>query len=121
MFTITTIRPGTCDDCHTIGNGVEFVLRQDSGAKAFLCWKHFRMTLEAMRAASVLPVDAHGASQEMVDEDAIALQRAPRHSVLARPTSTTGNHSHNADHNRQNLLHGETKGGTDNRDTGGES
>jgi hypothetical protein len=106
MFTIMTIRTATCDDCNTIGNGVEIVLTQDSGAKAFLCWKHFRMTLEAIRAASMLPVDGNGALQVMVQQNATA------------PPRTMDERSH--DGNRQNFLHGETKGGTDTRDTGGE-
>ena len=55
MFTIKTIRIDTCDDCHAHGNGVAFVLQADPDGQAFLCWRHFRMTLEAMRVASLLP------------------------------------------------------------------
>src|SRR4051812_45165782 len=120
MFTITTIRTDTCDDCHTIGNGVEIVLKHDSGAKAFLCWRHFRMTLEAMRVVSMLPIDGNGAAQHIVDGATTALLGEPRQSVSARPTGTMDARSPCADSKRQNFLHGETKGGTDTRDTGGQ-
>jgi hypothetical protein len=120
MFTITTIREDTCGACHTIGLGVEFVLQQDPGAKNFLCWQHFRMTREAMRVASMLPVDGSKASQSGVRGDALAPPPTLRQSVLIGPTSPREERSRDVESTRQSFLHGQTKGGTDGRDTGGE-
>jgi hypothetical protein len=78
MFTITNIREGSCDECHTIGIGVEFVLKQDPGAKAFLCWKQFRMTREAMCVANKLPVGGNESSQVRVHGVTSAPQSACR-------------------------------------------
>jgi hypothetical protein len=121
MFTIKTIRADTCEDCHAISSGVEFVLESNPARKAFLCWKHFRMTLEAMRDASMLPEGEDGAFQLAGDENTGTPHRSSGHgSPILHP-----NGMHDGSGNRESiqhdLRHGETKGGTDVRDTGGEA
>ncbi len=119
MFTIKTIRVGACDDCHVVSNGVEFVLERAPEGQAFLCWKHFRMTLEAMRVASMVPEGGGESSLNTVDGFA-QVPPPSRRAGLADPRATADGHSTQDESVRQDFLHGESKGGTDVRDTGGE-
>jgi|ERR1043166_4246107 hypothetical protein len=122
MFTITMIRAAdTCEDCHAIGSGVEFVLASDPQRKAFLCWKHFRMTLEAMRVASLLPVGGEGPRHLVVDGSTETPHRSSEHDSPVLYPGGMHDGSGNRDSVQRDFLHGETKGGTDGRETGGES
>jgi hypothetical protein len=94
MLTIRLMRRGRCDDCRADVNGVEFLLAGRPGTTGFLCWEHFRATLEAM---------------------AVAAARA----VVPAGSDVAGTESRRY-HAEQSLRHGDTKGGTDHRDAGGE-
>jgi hypothetical protein len=121
MFTIKSIGADTCHDCHAIASGVEFVLESNPARKAFLCWKHFRMTLEAMRVVRMLPEGGNGEFHLVLDGGTDTPHRSIGHESSILHPSGMHDGSGNRESIKQDLRHGETKGGTDRRDTGGES
>jgi hypothetical protein len=44
-----------CDECAQVRRGVRFRLRKSHDNESFLCWEHFRATLNALAASGFLP------------------------------------------------------------------
>jgi hypothetical protein len=78
------------------------------------------MTLEAMRVARMLPVGEEGTMRDVAGGNGEAPHWSSRQAESPRRTEAMDECSRNAECVRQNVMHGETKDGTDRRDTGGE-
>jgi hypothetical protein len=115
VTTIKAIRPGRCDDCHEAVSGVEFVVGV-AGAVGFLCWKDFRAMLEALHGTQVHS-EVGGIASVSGVEGAGPLAPDTASDTRAPVCANDEGRRFNAE---QTLMHGETKGGTDGRDTGGE-
>jgi hypothetical protein len=116
VITIKTIRHGRCDDCHEAVSGVEFVVNTTPGAVGFLCWKDFRATLEALHGHRDHSGDGSLISKASAESTGPQARDAAS-DMLASAVANDEGRRFNAE---QTLRHGETKGGTDGRDTGGE-
>ena len=116
MFTIKDLRAGDCNECQEHGQGVLFVLEHKPNAVAFLCWKHFRLSLEAMKGAGLIPAGGAGAFPHLAEGTAPG--PSGRHPEASAEESDAG--AKTGDRTQENESHSDSRGGTDHRETGGE-
>lgn len=63
MFTKSIVNAkclqANCDDCGQHKSGVRFQLGRIDAEEVFLCWEHFRMTMQVMYEAGIVGPDAY--------------------------------------------------------------